>query len=56
MNLISEKVGFDYRLYFSPDGKYGTEGKDGHINGMIGEVFKNVSPLNLFILKENLLT
>ncbi len=43
MNLISEQVGFDYRLYFSPDGKYGTEGKDGHINGMIGEVFKNVS-------------
>ncbi|KAF7490354.1 putative glutamate receptor [Sarcoptes scabiei] len=40
MNLIAQKVGFEYRLYFSPDGKYGTE-FNGNINGMIGEVFRN---------------
>lgn len=55
MNLIAQKVGFEYRLYFSPDGKYGTE-FNGNINGMIGEVFRNVSakflslsPLNSII-------
>lgn len=43
MNLIAEQVDFDYRLYFSLDGKYGTESKEGVINGMIGEVFRHVS-------------
>lgn len=43
MNLISKKIGFEYRLYFSPDGKYGTEYNGNNINGMIGEVFRNVS-------------
>lgn len=42
MQLIGNKIGFDFRLYFSPDGKYGTE-YNGHINGMIGEVFRHVS-------------
>ncbi|KAH7636526.1 glutamate receptor kainate-like protein [Dermatophagoides farinae] len=41
MNLIAKKVGFEYRLYFSPDGKYGTEYNGNNINGMIGEVFRN---------------
>ncbi|XP_075679111.1 putative glutamate receptor isoform X2 [Dermatophagoides pteronyssinus] len=41
MNLISKKIGFEYRLYFSPDGKYGTEYNGNNINGMIGEVFRN---------------
>ncbi|KAI2811088.1 hypothetical protein BLOT_002259, partial [Blomia tropicalis] len=40
MNLIGKRVDFSYQLYFSPDGKYGSE-HNGHINGMIGEVFKN---------------
>jgi len=39
MNEIAKIVGFDYSLYFSPDGRYGS-GKD---NGMIGEVYHKVS-------------
>jgi ABC-type amino acid transport substrate-binding protein len=40
MNEIAIIVGFQYELYFSPDGKYGFI-KDGKVNGMIGEVFNN---------------
>ena len=42
MNEIADIVGFEYRLYFSPDGKYGGV-VDNRLNGMIGEVYNNVS-------------
>lgn len=50
MNKIGEHAGFDYRLFFSPDGKYGTE-YNGHMNGMIGEVYRNVCRTSLSIVK-----
>ncbi|XP_054160127.1 probable glutamate receptor [Oppia nitens] len=40
MNEIADIIGFEYRLYFSPDGKYGVI-QDNRINGMIGEVYNN---------------
>ena len=42
MNEIADMVGFEYRLYFSPDGKYGGV-VNNRVNGMIGEVYNNVS-------------
>jgi hypothetical protein len=42
MNEIANIAGFEFELYSSPDGKHGSI-KDGKINGMIGEVFNNVS-------------
>ncbi len=47
MNEIANIAGFEYRLYFSPDGKYGSI-QDGRVNGMIGEVFNNVSINNSY--------
>ena len=41
---IAEKADFDYQLYLSPDGMYGTV-IDGHMNGMLGEVESKVSYL-----------
>ncbi|CAG2161711.1 unnamed protein product [Oppiella nova] len=38
MNEIADIVGFEYRLYFSPDGAYGVV-RDNKVNGMIGEVY-----------------
>ena len=45
MNEIADTLGFEYRLYFSPDGKYGAV-EDNRINGMIGEVVNNVRETN----------
>jgi hypothetical protein len=42
MNEIANIAGFEYRLYFSPDGKYGAV-QHNIVNGMIGEVYHNVS-------------
>lgn len=41
MNKIGEKAGFQYTLYFSPDGRYGNKMGD-KITGMIGEVHEKV--------------
>lgn len=43
MDMISQKAGFQYTLYFSPDGRYGNSGADGNVTGMIGEVYHNRS-------------
>jgi len=40
MDEISKIVDFDYRMYLSPDGRYGII-KDNKINGMLGEVYNN---------------
>lgn len=42
MDEISTIGGFNYSLYFTPDDKYGYV-ENGRVNGMIGEVYNNVS-------------
>ena len=42
MQLLSEKVGFKYRVHLVRDGKYGSTNSDGSWNGMIGELLRDV--------------
>ena len=41
---LADRVGFTYTLEVSPDGKYGVI-VNNTINGMLGEVYNNVSSL-----------
>nr|XP_027204878.1 uncharacterized protein LOC113798522 [Dermatophagoides pteronyssinus] len=41
LDLIAERVGFEYCLHQPLDGKYGSMNPDGTVNGMIGEVYTN---------------
>ena len=38
LQMISERLGFEYEIYLSPDGKYGSIDTNGEWNGMIKEV------------------
>lgn len=41
MDKISNKANFDYELYVTPDGSYGTP-INGNASGMVGEVMHKV--------------
>nr|XP_046908641.1 glutamate receptor ionotropic, kainate 5-like [Dermatophagoides farinae] len=41
LDLIAERLGFEYCLHQPNDGKYGSVNPDGTVTGMIGEVYTN---------------
>ncbi len=43
LELISDELGFEYKLYLVPDGNFGSKMPNGEWNGMIGEVLNGVS-------------
>ncbi|OTF78251.1 excitatory amino acid transporter-like protein [Euroglyphus maynei] len=60
MDAIADKAFFDYTLYLSPDGRYGTV-LDGNVTGMIGEVYNKkadfaAADLTITEARENYIT
>ena len=44
LNELQRRIGFQYKIYLSPDGKYGVQhAKTKEWNGLIGQIVKGVS-------------
>jgi len=53
IDKISEIVGFEYDLYYSPDLSYGRVDVRGIMNGMVGEVYNAVSHTVLYVIQNS---
>ena len=53
---ISKKLNFEFELYVSPDGNYGSKNIEGDWNGMIRELIVGVSHSHCIFTSRNITT
>ena len=49
LNILAEKMDFEYEIYDSPDGAFGNIAEDGSWNGVINELIQKVKLIRIIV-------